>query len=587
VINLSFILVALSAALANDIAINGNFEKGLEGWEAGVTPPKTALVESVDGRPVARITAPADAQIGYPGFRQQYAVAPGTLVSATVDARAVGIRDGYGVYIALEFYDEKGQRISVSQSGAAPPDVSWRKLAVRSIAPPAAAKAQLCLILNGHGEGNFSGVSVSATPGAVPALPDGPVTLTVTGEKVCPSLRGFGAEDDGWFYNAGNAAHGVSQEDCTLREARIRWMNPAWVRMFCWYKDWNPSGDWETFDFDSDNMRSHYRALDLYQSLGTTVNIVGVEWGLPKFDDLEKTARAIGALFEHLVREKGYTCVREWTLSNEPNTTWVQRGNSFEEFVRMHELVKAEFARRSLPVRILGSDDTSGLSWFEDCVRSDRYFASADYFASHLYTPFSDCGLAPFFFDDRLAILRTRNPEKQLVIAEFGFQDARSGTLVNPIMETYPYALWTSAFVIQGLNKGLAGYSIWCLHEMYYPGNGFMNYGLWNYKDRDWGVRPVYFAWANFSRFTKAGDAVYRCESSAPGHVLAARVGKILFWVNEADRPVPVRVTGMAPSSVHAYEETTLTGDRECGTTLNAVDGLWTLPPASFGRMEE
>ena len=66
-------------------------------------------------------------------------------------------------------------------------------------------------------------------------------------------------EDDGWFYNEENASHGVTAEDITLREARIEWLRPATVRMFFWYKDWNPSEDWRTFTFDSSNMMSHYR----------------------------------------------------------------------------------------------------------------------------------------------------------------------------------------------------------------------------------------------------------------------------------------------------------------------------------------
>ena len=107
-----------------------------------------------------------------------------------------------------------------------------------------------------------------------------PVTLTVTRKVVCKSFLGFGVEDDGWFYNEENASHGVNAEDIALREGRIAWMRPATVRMFCWYKDWNPSGDWATFTFGSPNMLSHYRTLDLYQRLGARVNITGVEWGV-------------------------------------------------------------------------------------------------------------------------------------------------------------------------------------------------------------------------------------------------------------------------------------------------------------------
>lgn len=568
------------------LSVNGSFEQGLEDWKSCFAPPVMAESISLDDRTAVCLVAPPEAPIGYPSVRQAYPSAPGTVISARVEALGRNVCDGYGVYTAVEFYNVTGKRVSFVQSDATLPDGTWHTLRIRAIAPPETVKACLCLLLNGHGEACFTGVRVTASPGEENALPEGPITLTVTDEIVCPSLKGFGAEDDGWFYNEVNAAKGVTREDWTLREERVRWMEPDWVRMFFWYKDWNPSGDWETFDFDSGNMRSHYRTLDLYQSIGAYVNVVGVEWGMPIFTDLSKMATAIGALFEHLVRVKGYSCVQEWTLTNEPNGSWTQRGNTFEEYLRLHELVKEEFQTRGLAIRVLGSDDTSGLSWFENCVRSERYLDCADFFASHLYARHTDRHLAPFFFDDRLELLGIHAPDKPLVIAEFGFQDHRSGTLENPLMETYSYALWTTAFVVKGLNRGIAGFCIWCLHEVYYPGGGFMNYGLWNFKDRNWGVRPVYTAWANLTRHTKAGDIVYGCASSAPGHVEAVRVGKFLFWVNQADRRVQVKIQGADPVSAHAYTESILSGDRECGITLDPQDGLWPLPATSFGRMD-
>ncbi len=569
----------------NLLSVNGSFEQGLEAWEPAFSSPVTAEALSLEGRTAVRLVVPSEAPIGYPSVRQTYPVTPGVVVSASVEALGRNICDGAGVYISVEFLGVDGGRISFVQSEMVIPDGTWRPLRIRGIVPPESVSARLCLLLNGHGEACFTGAKVTATSGEEIPLSDGPVTLTVTDEVVCPALKGFGAEDDGWFYNEINAARGVTREDWSIREERVRWMKPDWTRMFFWYKDWNPSGDWEAFDFETDNMRSHYHTLDLYQAIGAYVNVVGVEWGVPKFTDLTKMAAAIGALFEHLIRVKGYSCVQEWTLTNEPNGSWTQRGNTFEEYVRLHELVKKEFRRRGLAIRILGSDDTSGLSWFENCVRSDRYLECSDFFASHLYTRHTDRHLAPFFFDDRLDLLRAHAPDKPLVIAEFGFQDQRSGTLENPIMETYPYALWTTDFVIKGLNRGIAGFSIWCLHEMYYPGGGFMNYGLWNFKDRNWDVRPVYTAWANLTRHTQAGDTVYRCESSAPGYVDAVRVGKFLFWVNQADKPVTVHILGEKPVDAQAYTASTLAGDRECCAPLEVNDGICIVPPQSFGRM--
>lgn len=573
--------VILSGA-AGELLANGGFDDGLEGWPAGNLAPEVrtdAVTEG--GRTGGRITVPPGGQVGFPHISQSIAVKPDAVLEARVDAMSRGVGGGYGVYASLEFVDAGGKRISFAMSDAAHRENEWTPLAIRAVAPPGTATARLCLLLNGTGEGYFDNASL-VRAGHLSVTPlDGPVTVTVTGEVVCRELKGFGAEDDGWFYNEENAAHGVDEDDIALREARIRWMDPDWVRMFFWHKDWCPSGDWETFTFDSPNMRSHYRTLDLYQEIGACVNVVGVEWGMPHpYADLSKVAGAIGALFERLIREKGYTCVKEWTLTNEPNGVWPRRGNTFDDFVQLHRLVKQEFTRRALSVRILGSDDTNGLAWFRNCVRDRAYCDTVDLFGSHRYFAYADRALATFFYDDRLGLLDGRKP---FIVAEFGFQDERSGVVDNPLMEEYRYAVWTAAFVIEGLNRGVAGFSIWCLHEVYYPGNTFMNYGLWNFKNRDWQVRPAYHSFANFTRLTEAGDEVTECKSSSPQHVLAAKVGSTLFWVNRSDQTAEVRIEGFRPDEVRVMTEDTLSGDRECGTLLKLEENEFEVPPQSFG----
>ena len=562
---------------------NPGFASGLQGWSAS---SDKVLMEAVfaDGRTAAQITVPADAPVGYPCLYQEVPARPRELFEARVEAMARQVRDGYGVYAAIEFYDGNGKRLSFSQSEPVYFDSKWTGLNIRAFAPPDAVKARLCLILHGRGEAYFDSASLVRL-GEVSAKPlDGPVTLTITRKVVCNSLIGFGAEDDGWFYGPENAAHGITDEDIALREGRVEWMNPDWVRMFFWYTDWCPSGDWKTFSFDSPNMQSHYRTLDLYQRIGARVNVTGVEWGMPDpYGQPERVAHAIGALFEHVIRTKGYTCVRDWTLTNEPNGAFMQMRYPFDRYVEIHRLVKQEFARRGLSVSIVGSDDTRGLPWFAQCVKDDAYFQTADLFCSHCYLQYGDTFLGPFFFDDRLSLLAKRKPRKPFIVGEFGFQDARSGTLENPLMETYPYAVWTAAFVIEGLNRGVAGFSMWCLHEVYYPGGGFMNYGLWDFKDNSWKPRPAYHAWANFCRLTEAGDNVRRCESSHPDHVLGALVGKTLFWVNRSDQPAEVRISGFKPAQARIMTESTLEGDRECGTLQKIEHNRFTAPPQSFG----
>ncbi len=563
---------------------NPTFQDGLDGWKHTGLDGVTFEALKEQDRPAARITVPDTVPPGWPLIYQEFPAQPGQVMRAGADALSRDIRDGAGAYMVIEFHKADGVRLSFEQSGMAPRDGKWAALHAVAIAPQETTACRVALVVNGHGEGVFTKVTAVMTEGTPIKPLDGPVTLTVTDKVVCDNFIGFGAEDDGWFYNKVNAEHGVEEADYAIREGRIDFMQPDWVRMFFWHKDFNPSGDWETFDFETDNMRSHYRTLDQYQRLGARVNVVGVEWGVKQpYAEPDKTARGIGALMEHLIRDKGYTCVQEWTLTNEPNGYFIGQGGTHESFRELHQKVKTEFVRRGLNVRIVGSDDTGDFDFFSRCVNDDAYFGLADYFASHRYLQAASRPLMSMFLDERLDLLQSRTPRKPLVIAEFGFQDARSGALENPLMETYPYALWTSAFVVEGLNKGIAGFSIWCLHEMYYPGNGFMNYGLWNHKKDNYWVRPVYHAWAMFSRFTKGGDAVRRCESINAAYVSGVYAGDTLFWVNQSDKPMELAISGITPEVVCIMKEDNLNGDRECGDVMELKDGRFTAPPMSFG----
>jgi len=76
---------------------------------------------------------------------------------------------------------------------------------------------------------------------------------------------------------------------------------------------------------------------------------------------------------------------------------------------------------------------------------------------------------------------------------------------------------------------------------------------------------------------------VYRCESSSPGRVIAARVGDTLFWVNRSGEAAEVALAGFAPKEARIHTADNLEGDRESGTVRPIETGRFTAPPMSFG----
>lgn len=562
---------------------NVSFCEGLAGWETRGSAG--AVIEASQG--VLSIRVPGEAAVGWPCVVQGFAVQSGQHVEIRAQAKAAQTSGGYGAYLALEHLDRTGARISWVQSEAVPADATeWVPLRLRSIIPAGITRANVALLLNGHGEAWFRQFALECSEAPEPVVLTGPVTLTVSDQLACSQFQGFGVEDDGWFYSGINLADGITSEDIAIREARIRWMDPDTVRMFFWIHDWCPSHDWRTFTFDSENMESHYRTLAFYQEIKTQVHVVGVEWGVDRpYADPDKAATAIGALLEHLVRVKGFDHVSAWTLSNEPNQSFLRNGSTFDDYVRLHVWVRREIAERELNIRVVGSDDAQDQGWFWRCVAHPEYRQAVDLWSSHRYFLEADRALVSNCVRERLDILQAHGATQPFILTEFGFEDARSTHLQNPVMDTFPYALWTVALVVDGLNSGASGFSIWCLHEVRYPGGGFMNYGLWNGKARDWSPRPVYYAWSMLCRGTEAGDPVYRCASSGAPLVVGVRVGGTLFWVNEAETAVEIRLVGFRGRNARVHTEDTLYGDRECGQVVPLRDNVFVAAPRSFGTV--
>jgi len=326
--------------------------------------------------------------------------------------------------------------------------------------------------------------------------------------------------------------------------------------------------------------------LDLYQRLGTRVTACMVEWGWREpWADPEAYAKAAGALMEHLIIERGYDCIRDWTLTNEPNLFFIRQGGDWERFVQLHELTAAEFEARGLDLNIVGSDDGENGLWFRQCVEDKTLAALSGLYASHAYF---DAVTIPFmrdFYRDRIALLRERAPTKPFVMAEYGFADERTRPPdINPFMEEFDFALLNHRAIVEGLNEGVAGFNIWCMHEVYYPGSQRpMNFGLWHFVDRDSEVRPVYHSMTAFTRHARAGMPATRVESTHAEHVNATRVEDTLFWFNAGAQAQRIRVEGAVLREVRAYTEDTLEGDRFTGVPLEFTDGAFTAPPMSFG----
>lgn len=585
---LGWMMMVMASYSADNILVDPNFQDpGLPDWQRD---PSTTTLHRHPEEGVLEIEVPDTAPLYWYMVRHDFPAQPGDKVFLEAETRGENLHDGHGIIFSVGFFDAERERIAHDDMYIKPHPEDWTPAVCRAVAPEGTASASAWMLMHGFGNAFYRNPVVRHIPASETPTPES-ITVTVTDEISCKSLIGFGAEDDGWFYNPHNAEMGVNEEDVQLREGRIRWMDPDFIRMFFWYHDWDPELD-GNYTWDSPNMESHYRTLELYEELGAIVTIAGVEWTYDEtmWANLDRWASSIGDLLEHLKKEKGFDCVKYWTLTNEPNLFLVgEKGLPFETYVEMHRLVRQEIEKRNLDVKIAGVDDGMGLPFFAACVQDDTFFEATDVFVSHHYFTPAQMPFVKDHYRDRLDLLETKNPVKPFVVGEFGVFDERTTPpAYHPGMADYGQAVDVMGVCVDALNAGVAGMAIWCLHRVYYPGAAEpMGFGLWEFKDKNWEIRPVYHAMASLMRLTNSGDRSFRCESPLDTFKIG-RVENTLFWTNQEETTLTVHLENFSPHILRVFTEDTVEGDRLAGKKVQlGGKKKFTAPPRSFGTMQE
>jgi len=574
---------------------NGDFSKGFAGWDI---KKDTEILKSCDdfqivelnsGNVVRIDAAPSDTPV-WRALQQSVEVEEGDIIEFDIGLRLEHPLYGHGSFLKIAFIGQNGRDLGyVGGEPCSNIDGVWTELACHAAAPEGVKKAVLEIVMHGQGNAYFRNAHAGITGSVNPKPLHGSVKVEVSEKVTCDSLWGFGFEDDGWFYNELNREKGITEAEYQLNRDRIEWLQPNWVRMFFWHKEWCPSSDGETFTFESDGMQSHYKTLELYQRLNVPVVFAGTRWCVPDlYTNPEAFAKSVGAMFDYLHNEKGLTCVKYWTLLNEPNLDLSDHGPvSFAQYVEMHWLVKAEFERLGLDIKIIGSDDGASASWFDRCVFDQPYYDMVDVMCSHVYMRPAEAKLSEKFIVKRTDRVAQQTVRKPFIIGEYGFHDVNMSSHESTLMNTFDYGIRNAEFCINLLNLGGAGASIWTSHAAFYADTPkLMDFGLWRYKDNDWAIRPVYHSVAMFSRQIATGDKAYDVTTSHLRRFKVARAGNTLFWVNMSDSKTPVQISGFDCWKAVVMTEGNIKGDRDCGDVMVVKGNKFTAPPRSFGYIK-
>jgi len=392
---------------------------------------------------------------------------------------------------------------------------------------------------------------VLCAAGQLAAQPN--VRVVIDTEKPIATLLGFGAEWDPFFWRSFNAQHGCDDADWELIKNRIRLAQPDIFRVMVqpqWYEPSNDNDDpdvtdMDAFTWDSAEMTSLYRHLDVCDELNIDVNIT--VWGAPVGggetpywmanptgswitapNDAGEWAENLEALLVHLIRHRNYQCITYLTQMNEPNLAF-ERGRRrltfdyFADFARpaVKRIRKAGFADR---IKFMNPDAAlwDKFTWLSAAVKD--LGSVTDVYAIHSYN--SSAAEPDFMRKMRIWGARAKKivGEAPVFLSEYGDNNS-VGAYSNRMIDTYERGLFSAAAAVALLNGGVAGICHWTLHdEYYYEGEsqavenaGLMMLGLWRYKSDDWRPRPLYYSWSLLTRYTAKGDQVYAGRTTEPG----------------------------------------------------------------------
>lgn len=419
------------------------------------------------------------------------------------------------------------------------------------------------------------------------AVPEG-YTHVQVGALAGVNIYGTSVEFDPHFFSANVQRDVFKEEDWEIVVRRVKEMGIDRFRVMLrpsWLEPLNDNDDdsslnWDALTPNSVEMQSLYKVLDLAQENGIDVNLTlwGTENIVALVDaDMTATIKSqgghflakgnvsdnwmIGTLYPkefaenfsayvQLLRQKGYTCVKEVTPYNEPSFSYfINNVVSFDAYKELCLALDARFKvdgiREDILFNLSDNIDTHE-EWLESTM--SELDDIADLYNSHTYIFGYDTPNSVIYGWEEENRNITRNTGKPHVVGEFGSNQCVGSSRQKDI-DLYERGVLIVREMLNFYNAGAAGASYWVLFDQYYAYNAsyseMMMLGLWKgskdiyYPDQeyyrtveeDYEVRPQYYAFSLMSKYVPKGAEVYPINLNNDFAVGSAFKGEDGKWV--------------------------------------------------------
>lgn len=378
------------------------------------------------------------------------------------------------------------------------------------------------------------------------------------------------------------------------------WLGMNFIRVELSQRMYEPER--KKFDWDNEEMQALYNILDWSQKNNADVFLQQM-WGYVDWNaipgvhplisapkSLDDFADGIATLIEHLINDKGYSCIKYFCMTNEPpgGGTWGywwelgdQKGSVDDAWKRLKE----EFDQRHINIPISGPD--RGMPPFkEEKLGFSQYLGAIDI---HSYGGVNAEGEANL----KLWVDWAHRQNKPFFLSEYGNMNLGWGG-DNPDQKSFDAALSNANDVIRGLRSGVDGFNRWSFTNRGDLDGQWQLVETWDRKNKKHlsEVKPekeAYYGFAMLSRFLSKYSSVVSCTSSQPDSALIASAlvspkGELsIFIVNLSNQSTNLRLDiNSAPNKTLNVYQTSKEIVSRPGFELDPIDSFKAEQPKEF-----